>query len=84
MNGWLVAAAGLLLAGIGPCLLASLRGGAVERLIALELASVLTTIELLLLARGFGRTSYLDVALLLAVLSLGGSLAFARFFGRLL
>ena len=84
MNGWLLAATGLLVAGIGPCVLASLRGAPVERLIALEMATVLGTVEMLLLARGFDRSSYQDVALLLAVLSLGGSLAFARFFGRLL
>ena len=84
MNGWLIAATALLVAGIGPCMAATLRGGAVERLIALELAGALTTVDLLLLSRGFGRTSYLDVALLLALLSLGGSLAFARFFGRLM
>jgi multicomponent Na+:H+ antiporter subunit F len=82
VNGWLAAATALLVVGVTPCLVGTLRGTAIERLIALELGGVLTTVDLLLLARGVGRTAYLDVALLLALLSLGGSLAFARFFGR--
>jgi len=47
-----------------------------------EIGSVVTTVVLLLLSQGFARPAYVDVALLLAVLSMAGSLVFARFLGR--
>jgi len=37
---------------------------------------------LVLLSAVYGRTSYLDVAMLTALLSFAGTLVFARFFGR--
>ena len=82
MNGWLVAATLLLATGVAPALAGTLRGDPLERLVALELGSVVTTLCLLLLAQGFARSTYLDVALLLALLSLAGTLVFARFLGR--
>jgi multisubunit Na+/H+ antiporter MnhF subunit len=49
-----------------------------DRLCALALAGTVAPLVLLLLAVGYGRTSYLDVALVLAAMSLTGSLVFAR------
>ncbi len=82
MNAWLVAATVLLVAGLLPCLIVTMRAGAVERMIGLELAGVVTTVVLLLLSQGFGRTVYLDLAVVLALLSFAGSLVFARFLER--
>ena len=82
MNPWLLAALVLVLLGLAPCLVVTLRGEPAERLIGLEIGSVVTTLVLLLLAQGFGRPAYVDVALLLAVLSMAGALVFARFLGR--
>ncbi|AUG81681.1 hypothetical protein CFP65_7077 [Kitasatospora sp. MMS16-BH015] len=65
MNAWLLAAAVLALGGLGPCLLLGLRGAPQHRLAALNLASAVTTTVLLLLAQGFSRPSYTDLALAL-------------------
>lgn len=70
--------------GLLPALVVSLRGDQVERLLGLEVGGVVTSLVLLLLAQGYARTSYVDVALLLALLSFAGSMVFARFLGRLL
>jgi multicomponent Na+:H+ antiporter subunit F len=74
----------LLAGGVVPSVLVTLRGGALDRLTGLILAGPAAVLTLLLLAAGYGRPAYLDVALLLALLSFAGSLVFARFFGRTL
>jgi multicomponent Na+:H+ antiporter subunit F len=79
----LIAALVLVVGGVGPCLLLTLRGGPLDRLTGLILAGPAAALTLLLSA-GYGRPAYLDVALLLALLSFAGSLVFARFFGRTL
>jgi multisubunit Na+/H+ antiporter MnhF subunit len=81
VNAWLIAAT-VLLAGLGPCLVVALRAPTVDALVALELGSALVTLVLLLLAEGFGRSPYFDLALVLAAVSLVGSLAFARLLAR--
>jgi multicomponent Na+:H+ antiporter subunit F len=81
MNEWVVAALALL-AGLVPCGWLCLRGHPVNRLIGLELAGVLDTLVLLLLAEGFHRQVYFDLALALALLSLASGLVFARFLER--
>lgn len=63
-------------------LLAVSRGDQLRRLAGLEVLGVVATVVLLLLADAFGRSAYLDVGLLLALLSFAGSLVFARFLGR--
>jgi multicomponent Na+:H+ antiporter subunit F len=73
-----------LLAGLIPCGVTCLRGDVADRLVGLELAGVIVTLVLLLLTEAFGRAIYLDVALALALLSLAGGLAFARFLERFL
>lgn len=70
------------LAALAPCLLRTLYGDGPDRLSGLILAGPSATLVLLLLAAGYGRPAYLDVALVLAVLSFAGSLVYARFIGR--
>jgi multicomponent Na+:H+ antiporter subunit F len=81
MNEWILAALALL-AGLVPCGWLCLRGDPVNRLVGLELAGVLDTLVLLLLAEGFDRQVYFDLALALALLSLASGLVFARFLER--
>jgi multicomponent Na+:H+ antiporter subunit F len=81
MNAWMWAAAGILVALI-PCGIVCYRGKLEDRLIGLEMAGALVTIELLLLAEGYGRSSFFDIALTLAFLSFGGGMVFARFVQR--
>lgn len=78
MNVWLVAAT-VLLGGLIPCGWVLLRGRLLDGVVALELASTLVTVVLLLLAEGFHRSSYFAVPLVLAALSFVGALIFVRF-----
>lgn len=78
MNLWLACALALLVVGVTPGVLVAGRGSTVDRLTGLAMVSSATTLVLLLLATGFGRSSYVDVGLVLAALSLTGSLVFAR------
>jgi multicomponent Na+:H+ antiporter subunit F len=81
----MILAATLLLAGaVLPTMVALLRGEPVDRLAGLVVSGPLVTLVLMVLAAAYGRPAYLDVALVLAVLSFAGSLVFARFLGRTL
>ena len=82
MNGWVLAAIVLVLGGLVPCLVVSLRASAMEGLVALELGGVISTLVFLLLAEGFQRQPFVDLALVLAVLSFVGTLAFVRYMER--
>jgi multicomponent Na+:H+ antiporter subunit F len=81
VNAWLIAATVLLL-GLIPCAVVMLRGSAIEALVGLQMAGVLETVVLLLLAEGFHRPAFFDLALVLALLSLAGGLVFARMLER--
>jgi multisubunit Na+/H+ antiporter MnhF subunit len=81
MNQWLVAATVLLVALL-PCAALCVRGSVLDGLVGLELAGVITTVVLLLIAEGFQRQPFVDLALIFAVLQFGGSLAFARMLER--
>jgi multicomponent Na+:H+ antiporter subunit F len=72
----------LLVGGLGPCLIAVSRGDAVSRLAALNVAGPLAVLLCLVLAAAFQRSSYEDVALVLAPVSFAGSLVYARFLER--
>ncbi|MFC4031924.1 monovalent cation/H+ antiporter complex subunit F [Streptomyces polygonati] len=78
MNAWIVVACVLLPAGVGPCLLRATRGEPAQRLAGMSLAGVMAVAVFLLAARGLHRVSYIDVALVLAVLAPAGTLVFAR------
>ena len=81
MNPWLFTAVFLLVCLIAPFLLCA-RGDAMSRLVGLEAGSVLVTLILLVLAVGFNRDPFTDLALTLALLAFGGGLVFARFLQR--
>ncbi|HEV7830699.1 MAG TPA: monovalent cation/H+ antiporter complex subunit F [Pseudonocardiaceae bacterium] len=78
MNRWLVGAAVLLVVGMLPVVVVAGRGRIEDRFAGLAMAGVVATLEMLLLSEGYQRSSYLDVGLVLATLSLTGSLVFAR------
>lgn len=82
MNGWIIAAIVLLICGVLPCLWVCARASAMEGVVALELAGVISTLALLLLAEGFHRQPFADLSLVLAVLSFVGSLIYVRFMER--
>jgi multisubunit Na+/H+ antiporter MnhF subunit len=81
MNIWLTGSAVLLFA-LAPCAVATFRGNTVERLIGLEMAGMISTLLLVMLAEGTHRANFYDLALTLALLSFGGGLVFARFLER--
>ncbi|UFS72129.1 MrpF/PhaF family protein [Geomonas sp. RF6] len=81
MNPWLLTAAVLLLA-ILPCGWVCLRGRLMERFAALQMAQLLSVIVLILLAEGYGRENYFDLAIILAILSFASALVYIRFLER--
>jgi multicomponent Na+:H+ antiporter subunit F len=81
VNPWLIAAAVLLVSLLVP-LWACVRMPLMDALVALELTGVIQTTILLLLAEGFHRTALFDPALVLAVMTFVGSLAYARLMER--
>ncbi|MEU2624036.1 monovalent cation/H+ antiporter complex subunit F [Streptomyces sp. NPDC007157] len=78
MNGWILAATVLLAGGAGTALWAVATGPLGRRVVGQNLATSAVCPSLLLLAQGYGRTSYVDLALLLALLGPVGTLVFAR------
>jgi multicomponent Na+:H+ antiporter subunit F len=81
VNEWLIAAV-VLIAALVPCGVVCARESAAEGLVGLELAGIVTPLVLLLLAEGFHRQPFADLAIVLAVLSFAGSLLYARFLER--
>jgi len=81
VNLWLIAAT-VLLFGLVPCAVLMLRGSIVEALVSLQMAGLVQTVVLLLLAEGFHRPPFFDLALVLALLMLSGGLVFARMLER--
>ena len=77
MNEWEIAAVvliGVLLPCIGVCLFAS----ASSALPALEVAGTVAATALMVLGEGFHRQPFVDLGVVLAVVSVVGALAFAR------
>jgi multicomponent Na+:H+ antiporter subunit F len=81
VNEWLVAAAAMILL-LAPAGYIAMRGSPVDRLLGLELGAVITSLSMLLLAEGFDRSIYFDLALVYTVLSFTGTLAIVRFLER--
>ncbi len=77
MNAWVIAAIVLVVA-ILPCLAVCLFATDADALVAVEAASVLVTTVLMLLSAGFQRQPFIDLAICFALVSVVGSLAFAR------
>jgi multisubunit Na+/H+ antiporter MnhF subunit len=78
VNVWIWAATAVLICFL-PCLLVMIRAPAMDRLVALEMAGILTIIVLILLSVGFRQPSFLDLALSLAFLSFVSGLVFIKF-----
>jgi multicomponent Na+:H+ antiporter subunit F len=81
MNAWMLAAA-VLLFGMAPCGWLALRGDSLTRLAGLEMAGLIATLELVLLAQAFKNPNFYDLALCLALLAFGSGLVFVRFLER--
>jgi multisubunit Na+/H+ antiporter MnhF subunit len=81
VNVWLIAALALLPVLLA-CGIVCLRSSALSGLVAMELASAVSVVELMLLSEGAHRQPFIDLALVLAVMGFVGSLAFARLMER--
>ncbi|WP_031027568.1 MrpF/PhaF family protein [Streptomyces sp. NRRL WC-3725] len=78
MNGWILAATVELGGGGAAALWGVTTGPPARRVIAQNLTTSVVCPSLLLLAQGYGRPAYVDLALLLALLGPVGTLVFAR------
>lgn len=81
MNPWILTALALLACMI-PCFMLCARGDAMSRLVGLEAGSTMAVMVLLVLAEGYHRVPFVDLALTLALLTYGAGLVFARFLER--
>jgi multisubunit Na+/H+ antiporter MnhF subunit len=64
--------------GLVPAWLLTIRGDPVERLVGLQLATAVATLDLLVLAQAFGQSSYLIVPFVLVLVSFAGTLVYTR------
>jgi multisubunit Na+/H+ antiporter MnhF subunit len=78
MNFWLLAAAVLLVGGVGPAVRGVASGPMGHRVVAQNMATLLVCLAVLLLAQGYERPAYVDVGLVLALLGPAGTLVYAR------
>ena len=74
--------AAVLLASLATLIVLCARAPVMDGLVALNLAGTIVTLVLLLLAEGTHRQPFFDLAVVSAVLSFAGGLAFARFLER--
>lgn len=81
MNFWLISAT-VLLVCLAPCGWICMRGAIMERFAALQMAQIVTVLILLLLAEGYSRAIYFDLALVMAVLAFASGLVYVRFLER--
>ncbi len=81
MSLWFAGSLGLLVALV-PTGIVCFKRDAMDRLAGLEMATVLGALALMTIAQGLHQPSFYDLALALALLSLGGSLVFVRFLER--
>jgi multisubunit Na+/H+ antiporter MnhF subunit len=81
MNAWLISAT-ILLVSIIPVGILTFKGDTMDRLVGLEMMGIMTTLILMLLAHGFQRLPFYDLALATALLAFGGGLVFVRFLER--
>ncbi|HWF73801.1 MAG TPA: monovalent cation/H+ antiporter complex subunit F [Solirubrobacteraceae bacterium] len=81
MNKWEIVAVVLAVAML-PCLGIAVFAGAGDALAAVEVASTLLTSVLMVLSEGFHRQPFVDLAVIFALVSIVGGLAFARLMER--
>jgi len=77
MSPWVFASL-LFMVALAPCGVMVFRGRGFDRLVGLELATIVIALALMTICEAFGRGSFVDLALALALLSLGASLVFVR------
>jgi multisubunit Na+/H+ antiporter MnhF subunit len=77
MNEWEVVAA-VLGAGLAACGALAALGGVAAALVALELGGTIATTILMVLSEGLQRQPFVDLALVVAVLSVLGGMVIAR------
>lgn len=82
MTGYGICAAVLVIGGLGPALFLGARGSAIDRLVGLELISSIVVLTMLVVTQMTGLSYYLAVPLVLAPLSLAGTLVYTRLLGR--
>jgi multisubunit Na+/H+ antiporter MnhF subunit len=81
VNPWLIAAL-IIAATIAASGTLCMRGALMERLVALEVVGVLTTLLIVVFAELFKRPELMDLAIATGLLGFGGGLVFLRFFER--
>jgi multicomponent Na+:H+ antiporter subunit F len=81
MTAYFVAAT-VLLVGLAPLIVFAVTASPQDGLVALNLGGTIATLVLLLLAEATRRQPFFDLALVSAVLSFAGGLAYARFLER--
>jgi multicomponent Na+:H+ antiporter subunit F len=79
MNEWTLAATVLLIGGLAPLVLAAVIGDVMSAAAALNLGGPVAALILLLLSEGLHRQPFVDLAVVLAVVSFAGSVIIARF-----
>jgi multicomponent Na+:H+ antiporter subunit F len=77
VNAWLMAAVGFLVLLL-PAGVLAIRGDLFERIVGMQLSSTIGTLTLVLLAQGFARDVYFDLAVVTGVLSFVGTLFYIR------
>jgi multisubunit Na+/H+ antiporter MnhF subunit len=75
-------AAAVLGGAMVPCLGVAVLAGAEHALVAFEVASTLLASALMVLSEGFHRQPFIDLAVIFALVSIVGALAFARLVER--
>ena len=81
MSIWMLAVLGLLPGLVVP-VLAACRGGTSQRLVAAQLASATAALVLALMTFAFDQSSFIDLALCAALLTVPGTLLMALFVER--
>jgi multicomponent Na+:H+ antiporter subunit F len=79
LNEWLLSASVLLVGGLVPLAVAAVTADAISGAAALNLAGPVTAVILLLLSEGLHRQPFVDLAVVLAIVSFVGSVIVARF-----
>jgi multicomponent Na+:H+ antiporter subunit F len=77
VNEWLLAGSAFVVLLL-PAALLAMTGDVMDRFVALQLTSTIGTIALVVLAQGFNRDVYFDLAIVTAVLSFVGTLMYVR------
>lgn len=80
-SAYLIAGA-VMLASLAPLIVFAVSAEPPDGLVALNVGGDIATLVLLLLAAGTGREPFFDLAVVSAVLSFAGGLAYARFMER--